>query len=111
VALTAALNRAYDIEEASPWWKVRVTAILTIGLAMFVLCAFTLVVAGPDLGEAAAYRFGMGSVFMWAWSILQCFDGYSSLEQRMSGAKLVHDATYVAGCPERRSRRRAGGGV
>jgi len=52
--------------------EVRVTAILlTIGLAMFVLCAFTLVVADPELGEAAASRFGMGSVFMWAWSILQ----------------------------------------
>ena len=32
VAVTDALNRAYDIEEGRPWWKVRLTAIaLTVG--------------------------------------------------------------------------------
>ena len=41
VAITDALNRAYDIDEGRPWWKVRLSAIaLTIGLAVFVLVAF-----------------------------------------------------------------------
>ena len=40
VAVTDALNRAYDIEEGRPWWKVRLLAIaLTIGLALFVVSA------------------------------------------------------------------------
>jgi membrane protein len=72
VALIGALNRAYDIDEGRPWWKVRLTAILlTIGLALFIVAAFTLVVAGPELGEAAAGRLHMGEAFMWTWKVLQ----------------------------------------
>jgi membrane protein len=72
VAVIGALNRAYDIEEGRPWWKVRLTAVLlTIGLAVFVLAAFTLVVAGPELGEALAGRLGLSAVFTWTWKILQ----------------------------------------
>jgi membrane protein len=72
VAITDALNRAYDIEEARPWWKVRLTAILlTIGLAAFVLVAFGLVLAGPTLAERIASTAGLGGAFEWAWKILQ----------------------------------------
>ena len=46
------LNRAYDIEEGRPWWKVRLTAIgLTVGVALFILLSFTLILAGPTLAE------------------------------------------------------------
>ena len=74
-ALTAiidALNRAYDIEESRPWWKVRLVAILlTIGLALFILVAFTLVVAGPELASGIAGWFGLSQVFAWTWSVVQ----------------------------------------
>ena len=50
VAIVSSLNRAYDIEESRPWWKVRLTAVgLTIALALLVLTSFTLVVAGPTI--------------------------------------------------------------
>src|SRR6187431_2039576 len=40
VSIVGALNRAYDIEEGRPWWKVRVVAIgLTLGSALFVILA------------------------------------------------------------------------
>jgi membrane protein len=72
VGLIGALNRAYDIEESRPWWRVRITAILlTVGLALFIVTAFTLVVAGPELGEAVAARIGMGPAFTWTWKIVQ----------------------------------------
>lgn len=72
VALTDALNRAYDIEEARPWWKVRLTAIgLTVGLAAFVLVAFGLVLLGPTLAEWLAARTGFGGAFEWTWKIVQ----------------------------------------
>jgi membrane protein len=72
VAVTSAMNRAYDIEESRPWWKVRLTAIgLTVGLAVFVALAFGLIVAGPELADWLAARFAFGSVFMWTWKILQ----------------------------------------
>ncbi len=72
VAATAALNRAYDIEEGRPWWKVRLNAIaMTVALAVFVLAAFTLVVAGPAIAESIAARFGLGQVFATIWNVLQ----------------------------------------
>jgi membrane protein len=72
VAVTDALNRAYDIDEGRPWWKVRLLAIgLTIGLALFVVSAFTLVVAGPELAEVIASRIGLGDAFTATWKIVQ----------------------------------------
>jgi membrane protein len=72
VAVTDALNRAYDIDEGRPWWKVRLLAIvLTIGLALFVVSAFTLVVAGPELAEMIASRIGLGDAFTVTWRIVQ----------------------------------------
>jgi membrane protein len=72
VALTDALDRAYDIEEGRPWWKVRLTAILlTIGLAAFILVALALVLVGPMAAEWLAARTGWGNAFEWTWKILQ----------------------------------------
>jgi membrane protein len=72
VAVTDALNRAYDIEEARPWWRVRLNAILlTVGLAVFVLAAFALVIAGPTLADWLAARIGFGPAFTWTWKIVQ----------------------------------------
>jgi membrane protein len=72
VALIDALNRAYDVEDARPWWKQRLTAIeLTIGVAVLILVAFVLVVAGPQLADFIAARVGFGGVFVWSWKILQ----------------------------------------
>ena len=72
VAIVGSLNRAYDIEEGRPWWKVRLTAIgLTVALAVLVLTSFTLIVAGPTLAERLAVSFGFGAVFEWTWKILQ----------------------------------------
>jgi membrane-bound serine protease (ClpP class) len=67
-AIITALNRAYDIVEWRPWWQRRLLAIaLTIGLALFVVAAFALVVAGGAIGEAAAGRIGAGQLFAHAW--------------------------------------------
>jgi membrane protein len=72
VAVTDALNRAYDIEEGRPWWKVRLLAMgLTIGLAVFVVSAFTLVVAGPELAEVIGSRIGLGDAFTVTWKLVQ----------------------------------------
>lgn len=72
VGVIDAMNRAYDIEEGRPWWKVRVTAIaLTIGLALFVLLAFTLVLLGPTIADWLSARFGFGVAFRTTWNIVQ----------------------------------------
>jgi membrane protein len=72
VSIVSALNRAYDIEEGRPWWKVRLVAIgLTIGVALFVIVAFALVLGGPVLAETLGQRTGWGASFEWTWLILQ----------------------------------------
>jgi membrane protein len=72
VSITDALNRAYDIEEGRPWWKVRLVAIaLTVALAVFILVAFTLVMVGPTLADRVAAQVGLGEAFAVAWKILQ----------------------------------------
>jgi membrane protein len=72
VAIIGTLNRAYDIEEGRPWWRVRLTAIgLTIALGFFLLVSFTLIVVGPTIAEYLASVFGFGAAFEWVWKILQ----------------------------------------
>ncbi len=72
VAIINAMNKAYDIEEGRPWWKVRLLAILlTVGLALFIVLSFGLIIAGPQLVEWLADKYALGGVFVWTWTILQ----------------------------------------
>ncbi|HXT68184.1 MAG TPA: YihY/virulence factor BrkB family protein [Vicinamibacterales bacterium] len=72
VSIVQALNRAYDIEEGRPWWQVRLIAIsLTIGVALLVLVALTLVLAGPEIAETLAKITRFGAAFEWTWLVLQ----------------------------------------
>jgi len=72
VAIISSLNRAYDIDESRPWWKVRLIGMgLTVALACFLLVSFTLVLAGPTMAEYLSKTFGLGGVFEWGWKILQ----------------------------------------
>jgi membrane protein len=71
-AIVSALNEAYDIQEARPWWKVRLIAIgLTVALAIFIVIATTLVLVGPTMAEKIAVWFHLGGVFEWTWKIVQ----------------------------------------
>ncbi len=72
VSIVGALNRAYDITEGRPWWQVRLVSIgLTLGAALFVLVAISLVLAGPTLAAKLGRTTGWGSPFEWAWLVLQ----------------------------------------
>jgi membrane protein len=71
-AIISTLNAAYHIEEGRPWWKVRITAILlTLGVAVFILIAFALILIGPTVAEHIANRLYLGPVFEWSWKIAQ----------------------------------------
>jgi membrane protein len=72
VAIIDTLNNAYDVQEGRPWWQVRLTAILlTVGVALFILVAFALVLVGPTLATGLAESLNLGSAFEWTWKILQ----------------------------------------
>ena len=72
MGMVDALNRAYDIEEARAWWRVRALAVvLTLALAAFALIAFALVLLGPTAADHVARLTGLGPVFAWTWKVLQ----------------------------------------
>jgi membrane protein len=45
--------------------------LLTMGLAVFIVTSFALVLAGPSIADWLAAHFGFGPVFVWSWKILQ----------------------------------------
>ena len=71
-AVIDTLNHAYGVEESRSWWRVRLLAIaLTVGLALFILVSFALVIAGPTLATRLADLWHLGPPFEWTWKILQ----------------------------------------
>jgi membrane protein len=72
VAIMDNLNRAYDVEEGRPFWKVRGVAILmTIGISAFIAVSMVLLIFGPQIGGWLASLIGLGSAFEIAWNILR----------------------------------------
>lgn len=69
-ALINALNRAYDVRETRPFWKVRGIAVLmTLGLSVLIITGVLLLVFGEPIGRTIAEYFGLGEVFATAWNI------------------------------------------
>jgi membrane protein len=71
-AIIRALNKAYDVEETRPFWKVRAIALLmALGLSGIVFIALVLLIAGPGLGRAIAAYFGYRELFVVFWSVFR----------------------------------------
>ena len=71
-AIMESLNVVYDAEESRPYWKVRlIAALLTIGLAAFIIVSITLVLYGAHIGEWIADMVGLGWLFLLGWNVLQ----------------------------------------
>jgi membrane protein len=71
-AVVHAMDRAYDISESRAWWRVKLTAILlTLGLALFLLIALTLTIAGPQLADWLSRWGDWPAGWTWAWKVLQ----------------------------------------
>ena len=69
-ALINALNRAYDVQETRPFWKVKGIAILmTLGISVLVLGGALLLIAGPSIGETIAEIFTLDDEFVFVWGI------------------------------------------
>jgi membrane protein len=71
-AIVDGLNRAYDVEEGRPYWKVRLIAIfLTVGISLFIIFSLVLLTFGPQIGGWIADQVGLGRVFQIAWNLLR----------------------------------------
>lgn len=65
-----AMNRAYDVSEGRPFWKLYPLSVLyTVGIAAMLLTAAALMVVGPALMGWLAELFGLKQVVVtvWAW--------------------------------------------
>lgn len=72
VSVIDSLNRAYDLVEARPWWRVRLTAmVLTIALAVLGMVSLSLITVGPLAAARLAESYGLGHAFEQAWTIVQ----------------------------------------
>jgi membrane protein len=71
-SLVKAVNRAYDRVETRPFWKVRLIAIVLVGLTGLVMAGlFLLIVFGGPLGEAIADQANLGGAFDLLWDLLR----------------------------------------
>ena len=71
-SIIKAVNRAEDLEESRPFWKVRLLALALVmltGLVSAIL--FLLIIFGGPIGEAVAKRADLGSEFTVLWDILR----------------------------------------
>jgi membrane protein len=69
-SIIKAVNRASEVEETRPFWKVRLLALALVLLAGLVTGAvFLLIVFGGPLGDAVARRAHLGSEFTIVWNI------------------------------------------
>jgi membrane protein len=74
VALSGALNAMFNKEETRPWWRRQLLAIgVTFAVAILIVFALALLVAGPIVGHWLTDRFGLGDAFDTAWSIGRWF--------------------------------------
>ena len=77
VAIVTAINRAYDLPETRPWWRVRLTAIaLTLGLALLVIAALSAILAGPQVARTLGVPLD-SPVWEWGWNVLRWTAGFA----------------------------------
>lgn len=71
-AAIRAMNEAYDVKEARPFWKRTLLAIaLTVLSAIFLIGAFTIIVAGEALAGAIVDALGLGESFRFVVRLTQ----------------------------------------
>lgn len=69
-SLMNAMNKAYDVEEGRPAWKLMLLSVVyTIGLALILLSTAALMIIGPQVIEWLADQVGMKEivVILWTW--------------------------------------------
>ena len=70
--LITALNRAYDVSETRPSWRVKLRALLvTLGAVVAVIVATTAMLVGPELVRRIWQFFGFGFAFDELWAVLR----------------------------------------
>jgi membrane protein len=70
--LITALNRAYEVTETRPVWRVKLRALMvTLGGVIAIIVATVAMLIGPELVRRAWSFFGFGGAFDTLWAILR----------------------------------------
>ena len=79
-ALIDALNRAYDVTEARPWWKKRLVALGSVAASGILLAIVsTVMLAGPEIVKWLERSAAVGATAATAWRVLQYPIGFAFL--------------------------------
>ena len=70
-AMTKAINRAYELRETRPWWKLWGISVLMILGFMLVIATLALVVFGPEVGGYVQRLTGLPEALLALWGILR----------------------------------------
>ncbi|MDF2963414.1 MAG: ribonuclease [Paenibacillus sp.] len=71
-AVIKGLNKAYDVEENRPFWKVKgLSVISTIIMAVVIVCSFVMLIFGRIIGEAIYKFIHLPGSFDTVWGVAQ----------------------------------------
>lgn len=71
-AVIRGLNKAYDVEEVRPFWKVKgESLVFTIALALIILLSFVLLIFGRMIGVYLTQWLGLTDYFLSIWNQLR----------------------------------------
>lgn len=70
-AIVKAVNRAYELQETRPWWRLWGISVLMILGFMLVVVSLALVVFGPEVGDYFQSLIGLPETFLALWDVLR----------------------------------------
>ena len=70
-AIVKAVNRAYELQETRPWWKLWSISVLMVLGFVLVVVSLTLVVFGPEIGSYFQSLIGLPETFLALWDVLR----------------------------------------
>ena len=70
-AIVKAVNRAYELQETRPWWKLwGISVLMVLGFVLMVM-SLALVVFGPEVGDYFQSLIGLPETFLALWDVLR----------------------------------------
>jgi membrane protein len=70
-AIVKAVNRAYELQETRPWWRLWGISVLMVLGFVLVIVSLTLVVFGPEVGGYFRSLIGLPEPFLALWDVLR----------------------------------------
>lgn len=86
-AMVKAINRAYELRETRPWWKLWGISVLMILGFMLVIATLAFVTFGPEVGGYVQMLTGLPDAFLALWGILRWALAFVAVT-------LAHDLLY-----------------